>query len=121
MNAAEQAYEQWVDVGDNRYGSVHKAAFLAGYSRAMGWKQENYLEHLPAQTGRSCSSCEYNKQRAMIWRDAAYKNAGHPLPAREPFGYYNSQTGEFKQHQHMHRIGATVWPLYLGTEEVENG
>ena len=49
MNEAEHAYEQWVDVGDNRYGSVHRAAFLAGYSRAMGWKQENYLEHLPAR------------------------------------------------------------------------
>ena len=52
MNEAEHAYEQWVDVGDNRYGSVHRAAFLAGYSRAMGWKQENYLEHL--ETPKCC-------------------------------------------------------------------
>jgi hypothetical protein len=29
-----------------------------------------------------CPSCEYNKQRAQLWRDEAYKHAGHPLPDR---------------------------------------
>ena len=28
---AEQAYENWLDVGNNRYGSVHRDAFIAGY------------------------------------------------------------------------------------------
>jgi hypothetical protein len=31
-----------------------------------------------------CPTCEYHKQRAQIWRDEAYKLAGHPLPEREP-------------------------------------
>ena len=31
-----------------------------------------------------CPHCEYNKKRAQLWRDEAYKLAGHPLPEREP-------------------------------------
>ena len=31
MTPAEQAYENWVDVGNNRYGSVHRDAFIVGY------------------------------------------------------------------------------------------
>jgi hypothetical protein len=31
-----------------------------------------------------CPHCEYHKQRAQIWRDEAYRLAGHPLPEREP-------------------------------------
>ena len=30
-----------------------------------------------------CPTCEYHKQRAQIWRDEAYKLAGHPLPRKE--------------------------------------
>ena len=36
-----------------------------------------------------CPTCEYHKQRAQIWRDEAYKLAGHPLPRKE-----NSMTHE---------------------------
>ena len=31
-----------------------------------------------------CPTCEYHKQRAKIWRDEAYRLAGHPLPERDP-------------------------------------
>ena len=31
-----------------------------------------------------CPTCEYHKQRAQIWRDEAYRLAGHPLPERDP-------------------------------------
>jgi hypothetical protein len=31
-----------------------------------------------------CPHCEYNKKRAQIWRDEAYKLSGHPLPERDP-------------------------------------
>ena len=31
-----------------------------------------------------CPTCEYHKQRAQIWRDEAYKLAGHPMPERDP-------------------------------------
>ena len=33
-----------------------------------------------------CPNCEYHKQRAQLWRDEAYKQAGHPLPEREWVG-----------------------------------
>ena len=33
-----------------------------------------------------CPHCEYYKKRAQIWRDEAYKQAGHPLPEREWVG-----------------------------------
>ena len=31
-----------------------------------------------------CPTCEYHKKRAQIWRDEAYRLAGHPLPERDP-------------------------------------
>ena len=31
-----------------------------------------------------CPHCEYHKQRAQLWRDEAYRLAGHPLPERDP-------------------------------------
>jgi len=27
----------------------------------------------------TCPSCEYNKARAQLWRNEAYKHGGHPL------------------------------------------
>ena len=30
-----------------------------------------------------CPTCEYHKQRAQLWRDEAYRLAGHPLPERK--------------------------------------
>ena len=33
-----------------------------------------------------CPNCEYHRQRAQLWRDEAYKQAGHPLPEREWVG-----------------------------------
>jgi hypothetical protein len=30
-----------------------------------------------------CPNCEYHRQRAQLWRDEAYKQAGHPLPERD--------------------------------------
>jgi hypothetical protein len=32
---------------------------------------------------RPCPNCEYHRKRAQLWRDEAYKQAGHPLPDRE--------------------------------------
>ena len=29
-----------------------------------------------------CPHCEYHKKRAQLWREEAYKQAGHPLPER---------------------------------------
>jgi hypothetical protein len=33
-----------------------------------------------------CPNCEYQRKRAQLWRDEAYKQAGHPLPEREWVG-----------------------------------
>ena len=33
-----------------------------------------------------CPHCEYHRQRAQLWRDEAYRQAGHPLPEREWVG-----------------------------------
>ena len=33
-----------------------------------------------------CPNCEYYRKRAQLWRDEAYKQAGHPLPEREWVG-----------------------------------
>ena len=34
-----------------------------------------------------CPNCEYHRQRAQRWREEAYKQAGHPLPEREPVAF----------------------------------
>ena len=41
-----------------------------------------------------CPNCEYHKKRAQLWRDEAYKQAGHPLPEREWVGLTNAEIGE---------------------------
>ena len=30
-----------------------------------------------------CPNCEYHRKRAQLWRDEAYKQAGHPLPEQD--------------------------------------
>jgi len=32
---------------------------------------------------RPCTNCEYHRKRAQLWRDEAYKQAGHPLPEQD--------------------------------------
>ena len=34
-----------------------------------------------------CPSCEYNKQRAALWREEAYRNAGHQLSEQTPVSW----------------------------------
>jgi hypothetical protein len=29
-----------------------------------------------------CPNCEYHRKRTQLWREEAYKQAGHPLPER---------------------------------------
>ena len=31
-----------------------------------------------------CPNCEYHRKRAQLWREEAYKQAGHPLPEYLP-------------------------------------
>ena len=30
-----------------------------------------------------CPNCEHHRKRAQLWRDEAYKQAGHPLPEQD--------------------------------------
>jgi hypothetical protein len=30
-----------------------------------------------------CPNCEYHRKRTQLWREEAYRQAGHPLPERE--------------------------------------
>jgi hypothetical protein len=56
-----------------------------------------------------CPNCEYHRKRAQLWRDEAYKQAGHPLPEQEPVsnpldcGVY---LGIGKDHAIKHRVDA---------------
>ena len=38
-----------------------------------------------------CPNCEYHRQRAQLWRDEAYKQAGHPLPERQGVEHMSNQ------------------------------
>jgi len=41
-----------------------------------------------------CPNCEHHKKRAQLWRDEAYKQAGHPLPEREWVGLTDEEMDE---------------------------
>ena len=44
-----------------------------------------------------CPNCEYHRQRAQLWRDEAYKQAGHPLPERGWVGLTDQEIGQVFQ------------------------
>jgi hypothetical protein len=50
-----------------------------------------------------CPNCEYHRQRAQLWRDEAYKQAGHPLPEREqePVAYINVEQRKLEWAKYM--------------------
>ena len=41
-----------------------------------------------------CQNCEYHRKRAQLWRDEAYKQAGHPLPERGWVGLTDAEIAE---------------------------
>jgi hypothetical protein len=41
-----------------------------------------------------CPNCEHHKKRAQLWRDEAYKQAGHPLPERGWVGLTDEEMDE---------------------------
>jgi hypothetical protein len=43
---------------------------------------------------RRCPNCEYHRKRAQLWRDEAYKQAGHPLPERGWVGLTDDEKNE---------------------------
>ena len=45
-----------------------------------------------------CPNCEYHRQRAQLWREEAYKQAGHPLPEREWVGLTDEEVASFDVH-----------------------
>ena len=42
-----------------------------------------------------CPNCEYHRKRTQLWRDEAYKQAGHPLPEREWVGLTDEEKNSF--------------------------
>jgi len=48
-----------------------------------------------------CPNCEYHRQRAQLWREEAYKQAGHPLPEREPVAYINVEQRKLEWAKYM--------------------
>jgi hypothetical protein len=44
-----------------------------------------------------CPHCEYHKQRAQIWRDEAYRLAGHPLPRKETMTEDDDDIQDYKK------------------------
>jgi hypothetical protein len=64
-----------------------------------------------------CPNCEYHKQRAQRWRDEAYKQAGHPLPEREPVAWIKPK--ELLVMRGNAYAGAKDWRVNLGLEPEE--
>ena len=64
-----------------------------------------------------CPNCEYHRQRAQLWRDEAYKQAGHPLPEQEPVAWINPK--ELLVMRGNAYAGAKDWRVNLGLEPEE--
>jgi hypothetical protein len=69
MTPAEQAYENWVDVGNNRYGSVHRDAFIAGFKAgSTATFEQGYTQGF-----RACITSQQP-------RSASQTSVDHPIP-----------------------------------------
>jgi hypothetical protein len=64
-----------------------------------------------------CPNCEYHRKRAQLWRDEAYRQAGHPLPEREPVAWIKPK--ELLVMQGNAYAGAKDWRVNLGLEPEE--
>jgi hypothetical protein len=56
-----------------------------------------------------CPHCEYNKQRAQLWRDEAYRLAGHPLPEREPVLEEREACAKLLERTDLGGLKSDVW------------
>jgi len=45
-----------------------------------------------------CPNCEYHRKRTQLWREEAYKQAGHPLPERGWVGLTRDEILEARWH-----------------------
>jgi len=66
-----------------------------------------------------CPNCEYHRQRAQLWRDEAYKQAGHPLPEREQEPVAWIKPKELLVMRGNAYAGAKDWRVNLGLEPEE--
>ena len=64
-----------------------------------------------------CPNCEYHRKRAQRWREEAYKQAGHPLPEREPVAWIKPK--ELLVMRGNAYAGAKDWRVNLGLEPEE--
>ena len=57
-----------------------------------------------------CPNCEYHRQRAQLWRDEAYRQAGHPLPEREWVGLTDEEISEvdWKSNETLHEFARAI-------------
>jgi hypothetical protein len=68
-----------------------------------------------------CPNCEYHRKRAQLWREEAYKQAGHPLPeCGEPVAwraknFYQNQEGWFYAEWHPDGLTPQVAELLYTT------
>ena len=49
---------------------------------------------LEEQRTADCPNCEYHRKRTQLWREEAYRQAGHPLPEREWVGLTKEERHE---------------------------
>jgi hypothetical protein len=56
-----------------------------------------------------CPHCEYNKKRAQIWRDEAYKLSGHSLPERDPVLEEREACAKLLERTDLGGLKSDVW------------
>ena len=54
-----------------------------------------------------CPNCEYHRKRAQLWREEAYKQAGHPLPERGWVGLTDAEIVQMGLNNYMRVVRET--------------
>jgi hypothetical protein len=62
-----------------------------------------------------CPNCEYHRKRTQLWREEAYKQAGHPLPERGWVGLTDEDKNEILLDAIKHK-----WNDRLIVEQIES-
>ena len=57
------------------------------------------------QITADCPNCEYHRKRTQLWRDEAYKQAGHPLPERDWVGLTDEEYPDVRYQRETYYAG----------------
>jgi hypothetical protein len=75
-------------------GPDYERGFIDGMMYQTQTTVNKAVDAMSKRPMTDCPNCEYQRKRTQLWRDEAYKQAGHPLPERECVGLNKEERHE---------------------------